>query len=110
MLINTEKKNLLYVYKKRGDEMVPTAQVNISVDERQVREFIENELKKQINQQLLLVDINKLSELTSMSPRYLEDEILCDPRVKINERRKSRKRWWLYEPTVKAIVDILDEW
>src|SRR5699024_8402211 len=100
----------LNVYKERGDEMVPTAQVNIEVDEHQVREFIEQELKKQIHQNLLLVDINKLSEITCMSVRYLEDEILSDPRVKIHERKKSRKRWWLYEPTIKAIVNILDEW
>lgn len=89
--------------------MVP-AQVQIEINQKQVRTFIENELQKQINQQLLLVDINKLSEITCMSVRYLEDEILCDPRVRIHERRKSRKRWWLAEPTFKAIDDITAEW
>ncbi len=89
--------------------MIP-ADVTINIDQKQVREFIEKELQKQINQQLLLVDINKLSEITSMSVRYLEDEILPDPRVKIHERKKRRKRWWLYEPTVKAIIEITDEW
>ncbi len=90
--------------------MIPTAQVEIQVDEQQVREFIEQELKKQIHQNLLLVDINKLSEITCMSIRYLDDEILSDPRVKIHERRKNRKRWWIYEPTIKAIISILDGW
>ncbi len=90
--------------------MIPTAQISVNIDEKSVNEFIENELKKQINQQLLLVDINKLSELTSMSVRYLEDEILTDPRVKLHERRKNRKRWWIAEPTFKAIVDIVNGW
>lgn len=90
--------------------MTPTAQVQVKINEKEVRDFIERELQKQINQQLLLVDINKLSELTCMSPRYLEDEILTDPRVRIHERRKSRKRWWIYEPTMKAIISIIDEW
>ncbi|MBU5594882.1 hypothetical protein KQI76_06865 [Amphibacillus sp. MSJ-3] len=89
--------------------MIP-AQVNVEIDQKQVKQIIEQELQKQIHQNLLFVDINKLSEITCMSIRYLEDEILCDPRVRIHERRKSRKRWWLYEPTIKAIVDITDEW
>lgn len=89
--------------------MVP-AQVQIEVDQKQIRDFIEKELQKQINQQLLLVDVNKLAELTCMSVRYLEDEILTDPRVRIHERRKNRKRWWLAEPTFKAIDTITAEW
>lgn len=89
--------------------MVP-AQLSVDIDQGQIKEIIEREIRKQINQQLLLVDINKLAEITCMSVRYLEDEILCDPRVRIHERRKSRKRWWLYEPTIKAITNILDEW
>lgn len=89
--------------------MIP-AQVNVEIDQEQVKQIIERELQKQIHQNLLFVDINKLAEITCMSIRYLEDEILCDPRVRIHERRKSRKRWWLYEPTIKAIIDITDEW
>ncbi len=89
--------------------MIP-AQVQVSIDEKAVKEYIEQELQNQINQQLLLVDINKLAELTSMSPRYLEEEILRDPRVRIHERRKNRKRWWLAQPTFKAIDEITSEW
>ncbi len=89
--------------------MIP-AQIQVDIDHKQVRDFIEKELQKQINQQLLLVDINKLSEITCMSVRYLEDEILRDPRVRIHERKNRRKRWWLYEPTIEAIKNIIDEW
>lgn len=90
--------------------MVPSAELKVNIDEKAIKEYVEKELQKQINQQLLLVDINKLSELTSMSIRHLEEEILCDPRVKMHERKKSRKRWWLAQPTFEAIEDILDEW
>lgn len=90
--------------------MIPTAEVSVNIDQKQIKDYIEKELQKQINQQLLLVDINKLAELTSMSVRYLEDEILSDPRVRIHERRKSRKRWWLAQPTFQAIDEITYEW
>lgn len=90
--------------------MIPAAELKVNIDEKAVKEYVEKELQKQINQQLLLVDINKLSELTSMSVRYLEDEIVSDPRVRIHERKKNRKRWWLAQPTFKAIEEITEEW
>ena len=89
--------------------MIPS-QIQVEIDQKQIKEYVEQELSKQINQQLLLVDINKLAELTCMSVRYLENEILHDPRVKLHERRKNRKRWWLYDPTMEAIKNIIDEW
>lgn len=90
--------------------MIPTAELKVNIDNKAVREFIEKELQKQIHQNLLLVDVNKLAEITSMSVRYLEDEFLSDPRVRIHERRKNRKRWWIYEGVIQAIQDILEEW
>lgn len=89
--------------------MIPS-NISIEIDQKAVREFIENQLQKQINQQLILVDVSKLAELTCMSVRYLEDEILCDPRVRRHERKKSRKRWWLAQPTFEAIDEITAEW
>ena len=90
--------------------MLQTTKINIEIDEKAIASFIERELQRQINQQLLLVDISKLSELTSMSVRYLEDEILPDPRVRIHERKKNRTRWWLAQPTLKAIEEIVNSW
>jgi len=90
--------------------LLQTAKINIEIDEKAVGSFIERELQRQINQQLLLIDINKLSELTSMSIRYLEDEILPDPRVRMHERKKNRKRWWLAQPTLKSIEEIVNSW
>lgn len=90
--------------------MIPSGKVKISLDEKALRDYIEQELSKQIHQQLILVDINKLSELTCMSVRYLEDDILTDPRVKLQEVRKNRKRWWIAQPTFKAIVEVVKYW
>ncbi|WP_028560655.1 hypothetical protein [Paenibacillus pinihumi] len=89
--------------------MIP-AEIKVQLDPVGIREFVQQELQKQIRQQLLLVDINRLSELTSMSPKFLETEILHDPRVRIHERRKLRKRWWVAQPTFEAILVVIEEW
>lgn len=86
------------------------AKVNVDLDQEQIQAYINEQLKQSVQQTLLLVDVNRLVGLTSMSPRFLEDTILCDPRIRIHERRKNRKRWWLYEPTIEAIKEILNEW
>ncbi|CEI81332.1 hypothetical protein BN997_01150 [Oceanobacillus oncorhynchi] len=90
--------------------MFPTGEIKISLDEKALRDFVEQEVSKQIHQQLVLVDINKLAEVTCMSVKYLEDEILRDPRMRVHEVRKNRKRWWIAQPAFKAIVDIVSEW
>lgn len=90
--------------------MLPTGEVKISLDEKAIQEHVQSELSKQIHNQLLLVDINRLSEITCMSARYLEAEILHDPRVRVHEVKKHRKRWWLAQPTFEAIKDIVSEW
>lgn len=89
--------------------MIP-ATVNVEVDQQAISRIIEEQISKQVHQQLLLMDINKIAELTSMSVRYLEDEILSDPRVRMYERKKQRKRWWLAQPTLKAIEEIVSSW
>ncbi len=84
--------------------------VTIEIDEKAIQDQIEKQIQSQVHHQQLLADINMLSEITCMSVRYLEDEILPDPRVKLHERRRNRKRWWLYKPTIEAITNIVDEW
>lgn len=84
--------------------------VDVVPDNEKIQEIINKHIGKNVKQSILFVDINRLEEITSMSKKFLEDEILTDPRVKAHERRKNRKRWWLYEPTIEAIKDITDEW
>lgn len=90
--------------------MIPAATVQVEVDQKEIARIIEEKISMQVHQQMLLLDINKIAELTSMSVRYLEDEILSDPRVRMYERKKNRKRWWLAQPTLKAIEEIVSSW
>ncbi|MGD7016876.1 hypothetical protein ACQCVC_12185 [Bacillus altitudinis] len=46
-----------------------------------------------------------------MSKRFLENEFLHDPRMKLLERRKERgKRFWFYEESKEVMKQIMDEW
>lgn len=89
--------------------MIP-ASVEVTIDEKAVREYIQHQIKDYTREAMLLIDIERLAEITSMSRRFLEDEILNDPRMKLLERRKSRKRWWFYQPSLEVIKEIVDEW
>lgn len=89
--------------------MIP-ANVQVNIDEKAIKEYINNQLDQQIHETLLLVDVEILTRVTSMSKRFLEDEILSDPRMRVLERRKARKRWWLYKQSLEVIKEIVDEW
>ena len=89
--------------------MIP-AQVTVNIDEKAIREYILKQLDQQIHESLLLIDLKKMAEITSMSPRYLEEQILRDPRMRLIERRRDRKRWWLYKEAVNVIQAIIEEW
>ena len=89
--------------------MIP-AQVQVQVDEKAIKEYIQQQLDENIRETLLLVDVEKLAEICSMSKRFMEDHVLSDPRMRVLERRKSRKRWWLYREAVEVIKEISAEW
>ena len=89
--------------------MIP-ANVQVTIDEKAVKEYIQHQLDQQIHETLLLIDLKKMAEITSMSARYLEDQILIDPRMRLIERRKDRKRWWFRKEAMEVIKKILNEW
>ena len=68
------------------------------------------EIDQQLHETLLMVDLEKLVVITSMSKRFLEDEILSDARMRLIERRRNRKRWWFYKQALEVITEIVDEW
>lgn len=88
--------------------MIP-ANIKVQIDENALRNYIHEQIEKQIHQERLLIDVKKLSELLSMSPRYIEDEFLQDPRVRQFEVRKNKKRWYWYKPTIETISKIISE-
>ena len=90
--------------------MIP-AEINVAIDQKQVQEFIEGQLKKQIDQQLFTWDINEMARQTCMSKSFLENEFLHDPRMKLLERRVEKgKRYWFYEQSLEVMKLIMDEW
>ncbi|EJR99153.1 hypothetical protein [Bacillus mycoides] len=89
--------------------MIP-ANVQVNIDEKAIKEYILHQIDQQLHEVLLMVDLEKLAVITSMSKRFLEDEILSDPRMRLIERRRSRKRWWFYKQALEVITEIVDEW
>lgn len=62
---------------------------------------------------ILFWDLEDIMRATTFKSTFLEEHILCDPRVKQYERQRGfrGKRIWLAEPTAKAIQDIImNEW
>ncbi len=89
--------------------MIPT-QIALNIDKKAIQEHIEKQLNEAIQAQLWLVSVERLVQLTDMSKRWLEDEILCDPRMRAIERKKNRKRWYLAQQAFEVITEITSEW
>lgn len=89
--------------------MIPT-QVNIQVDAQAVQQHIEKHLENAIQSQLWFLDAERISQLTSMSKRYLEQEVFCDARMRAIEIKKQRKRWWPAKQAFEVISEIVSEW
>ncbi|MEH6931488.1 hypothetical protein [Bacillus sp. JJ783] len=89
--------------------MLP-ANVQVNIDEKAIKKYILQQIDQQLHETLLMIDLEKLVVITSMSKRFLEDEILSDPRMRLIERRRNRKRWWFYKQALEVITEIVDEW
>ncbi|ANN34462.1 hypothetical protein A9498_24330 [Bacillus thuringiensis serovar coreanensis] len=89
--------------------MIPT-NVQVNIDEKAIKEYILQQIDQQLHETLLMVDLEKLVVITSMSKRFLEDEILSDPRMRVIERRRNRKRWWFYKQALVVIEEIVNDW
>lgn len=89
--------------------MIP-ANVQVNIDEKAIKEYIQQQINQQLHETLLMVDVEKLVTITSMSKRFLEDQILADPRMRVIERRRNRKRWWFYKQALEVIEEIVNDW
>jgi len=87
------------------------AQINIDVNQEEVRKYINEKIDQAISQSFFTWDIEEMAKRTCMSKSFLENEFLRDPRMKLLERRKEKgKRFWFYEQSLQAIKQIMDEW
>lgn len=75
-----------------------------------VKEHIEKQLDDCIQAQLWFCDAEKIAALTCMSLRFLNEEIFTDPRMRVIEKRKNRKRWWPAKEALEVISEITSEW
>ncbi|WHX46290.1 MULTISPECIES: hypothetical protein [Bacillus] len=87
------------------------AELNISLNQDELRTYINDQLNSAIAKTLFTWDIDEMSKRTCMSKSFLENEFLHDPRMKLLERRKERgKRFWFYEESKEVMKQIMDEW
>ncbi len=90
--------------------MIAQANVNIELDNKSIKEYIQKKIDEQIDESLFLVDVETLSKKCSMSRRYLEEEFLKDPRFKLIEKTKVRKRFYYWKEAKRVIEEIIEEW
>lgn len=84
--------------------------IELNLDQQAIQQYVQKQLEGAIQSKLWFVDLEKIAELSSMSKRWLEDEIVCDPRMKTIEIKKNRKRWWPAEKAFEVIMEITSEW
>lgn len=78
-----------------------------------VEEKAEGFIRESLKLKKLFIDLDDLKEIIPYERDFLEKHILSDPRVKKYQRKKGpySKRVWLYEPTIRAIEEIImNEW
>lgn len=88
--------------------MIPS-QVQVELDQEKIKQYIKEKLDEQMKHEYIFIDVVKLEEMTSCSRKWLENELLSHPKVRLCERRKNRKRLYLYPDVVEAIREIADE-
>lgn len=82
-------------------------------DKKALRQYIENKIDRALLELgLWYVDIDRMSQLTCMSKRFVEEEIVRDPRMRVIEIRRTEdgKRWWPYKEAFEVIREITSEW
>lgn len=81
------------------------------------QEYVKSEIARQIEENLkgemLFMDIDEMERITCMDRSFLTQRLLHHPKIRQYQRRygSKGKRYWLYKPTVEAIMDIVtNEW
>lgn len=90
---------------------MPIAEINVNVNNEEIRMYINEKLEESINEAFFTWDIEQMSKRTCMSKSFLENEFLRDARMKLLERRKEKgKRYWFYEESKRVMKEIMNEW
>lgn len=87
------------------------AEIKVVVDDNLVHEQLKRLIEEAARPTMLFWDIEEMSRATCLEKSYLQRHVLNDHRMKVYERRRGQgKRIWLYEGSVQALKDIVDEW
>lgn len=87
------------------------AKIEVAVDQQELNEQLRELIAESARATLIFWDIDEMSRATCLDKAYLAKHILNDHRMKVYERRRGKgKRIWLYEGSVQALKDIVDEW
>ena len=89
--------------------MLP-ANIEVNLDKQAIRQYIEKRIDEEVQEVLWFIDLQKMADLTCMSPRQLEDNIVCDARMRAIEVKKRRKRYWPYRAAFEIVNEITQEW
>ena len=89
--------------------MIP-AKLEVVIDEKVIREEMKRQIDSSLVNQLWYVDAQKISELTCLSIRFLEEHVFSDVRMRSIQIQKSRKRLWKADAALETIQEIFKEW
>lgn len=96
---------------KKGVSNVPIAQISIPIDIDKIKRQIQEKIDEAYREVLFTWDIDEMSKRMCMSRSSLETDFLKDDRMRKLQRQKEKgKRYWFYEPSLKVIKEIMDEW
>lgn len=89
--------------------MLP-AKIELQLDQQAIQKHIEKQIDDAIAAQLWFVDVKRISELTCIPIRSLEEDILSHPYMKAIEIKKVRKRYYEARKAFEVIKEIMNEW
>ncbi len=95
------------------DDKSSSFSVRIDINEEYVKTEVARQIAENLRGEMLFIDIDEMERITCMDRSFLRDRLLNHPRILQHQRRYGAKgkRYWLYKPTVEALLDIVEnEW
>lgn len=87
------------------------ANIKVEVNEEEIKQQLQELIAAAARETLLFWDIEEMAKRTCLEPSYLKRHVLTDARMKVFERRRGNgKRLWIYEGSVQALKEIIDDW
>jgi len=87
------------------------AKVQVEINEDEIKQQLQQMIAEGARETLIFWDIEEMSKRTCLDKAYLQRHVLTDPRMKQFERRRGQgKRLWIYEGSVQALKEIIDDW